>query len=294
MPTSPDARAAGTFALGGDLTVHRMGYGAMRLTGDGIWGPPQDRDEAVRVLQRAVDLGVTFIDTADSYGPFVSEDLIAEALHPYPDDLVVATKGGLLRTGPDEWRPLAKPDYLRQCVETSLRRLRLETIPLYQLHRIDPDVPAEEQFGVLKEMQDAGKIRHVGLSNVGVDDIKRAQETLDVVSVQNRYSVGHREHEDVVDYCAEQGIAFIPWAPLEAGTLAEEGGPVGEAAERLDATPTQVALAWLLRRAEVMLPIPGTSSVEHLEENLGAAALELPGDLYEEMTAATAGTGATA
>ena len=294
MPASPDARAAGTFDLGGDLPVHRLGYGAMRLTGEGIWGPPSDPGEAVRVLQRAVDLGVTFIDTADSYGPFVSEDLIAEALHPYPDDLVVATKGGLLRTGPDDWRPLAKPDYLRQCVELSLRRLQLDAIPLYQLHRIDPDVPAEEQFGVLKEMQDAGKIRHVGLSNVGVDDIKQAQDTLDVVSVQNRYSVGHRQHEDVVDYCAEEGIAFIPWYPLEAGKLAEKGGPVDAAAERLEATHAQVALAWLLRRAEVMLPIPGTSSVEHLEENVAAASLELPDDLYEEMTAATAGADATA
>ena len=256
----------------------------MRITGEGIWGPPDDPDTAVEVLRRAVELDVNFIDTADSYGPFVSEELIAEALHPYPDDLIIATKGGLLRTGPDEWIPLGKPAYLRQCVEMSLRRLKLDTIPLYQLHRIDPDVPAEDQFGVLKEMQDEGKIRHIGLSEVGVEEIRQAQEIIDVVSVQNRYSIGHREYEDEVDFCEEEGIAFIPWFPLEAGKLAEEGGPVDEAAEQLDVTHAQVALAWLLRRYDGMLPIPGTSSVEHLEENIAAAEVEIPDELYAAMS----------
>ena len=286
MATSPNARASGTFTLG-DLTIHRLGYGAMRVTGDGIWGPPEDHDGSIRVLKRAYDLSIDFIDTADSYGPFVSEELIAEALAPYPDDLVIATKGGLLRTGPNQWIPLGRPAYLRQCVEMSLRRLKIEAIPLYQLHRIDPDVPAEDQFGVLKEMQDEGKIRHIGLSEVGVDEIKEAQETIDVVSVQNEYNLGNRKHDDVVDFCEANGIGFIPWFPINAGKLAERGGPVDEAAQRLDATPSQVALAWLLRRADVMLPIPGTSSVEHLEENVAAAELELPDDLYEELTGAS-------
>ena len=286
MATSPNARAAGTFALG-DLTIHRLGYGAMRVTGDGIWGPPDDHDASIRVLQRARDLGIDFIDTADSYGPFVSEDLIAEALSPYPDDLVVATKGGLLRTGPNQWIPLGRPAYLRQCVEMSLRRLKMEAIPLYQLHRIDPDVPAEDQFGVLKEMQDEGKIRHIGLSEVGVGEIEAAREIIDVVSVQNEYNLGNRKHDDVVDFCEASGIGFIPWFPINAGKLADKGGPADEAAKRLDATPSQVALAWLLRRSDVMLPIPGTSSVEHLEENVAAAELELPDDLYEELTGAS-------
>jgi pyridoxine 4-dehydrogenase len=287
MADSP-AHAAGTFTLGDDLTVHRLGFGAMRITGDGIWGPPEDHDHALRVLRRAVELGIDFIDTADSYGPFVSEDLIAEALHPYPDDLVVATKGGLLRTGPGGWSALGRPDYLRQCVEMSLRRLNMEQIPLYQLHRIDPEVPAEDQFGELKEMQDEGKIRHVGLSEVSVDDIEAAREVLPIVSVQNKYSLGDRKHEDVLDYCEREGIAFIPWYPLDAGKLAEAGGPVDEAAERLGATHAQVALAWLLRHASNILLIPGTSSVEHLEENTAAAELEIPDDLYEQMTEANA------
>lgn len=282
------ASASGTFEIGSNLPVRRLGYGAMRITGDGIWGPPAAPDDALAVLRRAVELGVTFIDTADSYGPFVSEDLIAEALHPYADDLVVATKGGLVRTGPDGWYPVGRPRYLQQCVEMSLRRLKVDQIPLYQLHRIDPDVPADEQFGVLKEMQDDGKIRHLGLSEVGVQAIEQARDHIDVATVQNRYSLGHRQHEDVVDYCTEHGIGFIPWYPLEAGKLAAEGGPVDEAARRLGATHAQVALAWLLRRSEVILPIPGTSSIEHLDENVGAAALKLPDDLYEEMTEATA------
>jgi aryl-alcohol dehydrogenase-like predicted oxidoreductase len=288
MPVSSPAHAAGAFALGGDLTVHRMGYGAMRVTGNGIWGPPDDHEEALRVLRRTVELGIDFIDTADSYGPFVSEDLIAEALHPYADGLVVATKGGLVRTGPNEWYEIGRPKYLRQCVEMSLRRLKMEQIPLYQLHRIDSEVPAEDQFGVLKDMQGEGKIRHVGLSEVGVDEIDAAREILPIVSVQNKYSLGDRQHEDVLDYCEKEGLGFIPWFPLDAGKLTEEGGPVDEAAKQLDATHAQVALAWLLRRSPNILLIPGTSSVEHLEENVAAAELELPDDLYEELDAANA------
>jgi aryl-alcohol dehydrogenase-like predicted oxidoreductase len=287
MPTSAPAHAAGTFTLGEDLTIHRMGYGAMRITGDGIWGPPGDHDAALRVLRRAVELGIDFIDTADSYGPFVSEDLIAEALHPY-GEVTIATKGGLLRTGPNEWPMCGRPDYLRQCVEMSLRRLKLDAIPLYQLHRIDPEVPAEDQFGALKDFQDEGKVQHVGLSEVGVDEIEAAREVLPIASVQNKYSLGDRQHEDVLDYCEREGIAFIPWFPLDAGRLAEESGPVDEAAQRLGATHAQVALAWLLRRSPNILLIPGTSSVEHLEENVAAAGLELPDDLFEQMDQANA------
>jgi aryl-alcohol dehydrogenase-like predicted oxidoreductase len=285
---TPDAAAAGSFRIGGDHSVNRMGFGAMRLTGDGIWGPPDDPDEAIRILKRAVDLGVNFIDTADSYGPFVSEELIAEALAPYDEDLVIATKGGLTRDGPGGWHAVGRPEYLRQCVEMSLRRLRLEQIPLYQLHRIDPQVPAADQFGVLKELQDEGKIRHIGLSEAGVDEIQQAQETIRVATVQNQYSLDERRHEDVLDYCEAQEIGFIPWNPLHAGNLANKGGPVDEAAERTGATPAQVALSWLLRRSEVMLPIPGTSNMEHLEENIAAAERELPDDLYEQLTEATA------
>ena len=285
---TPDAAASGSFRIGGDRSVNRMGFGAMRLTGDGIWGPPDDSDEAIRILKRAVDLGVNFIDTADSYGPFVSEELIAEALAPYDEDLVIATKGGLTRDGPGGWHAVGRPEYLRQCVEMSLRRLRLEQIPLYQLHRIDPQVPAADQFGVLKELQDEGKIRHIGLSEAGVDEIQQAQETIRVATVQNQYSLNERRHEDVLDYCEAQEIGFIPWNPLHAGNLANKGGPVDEAAERTGATPAQVALSWLLRRSEVMLPIPGTSNMEHLEENIAAAERELPDDLYEQLTEATA------
>jgi pyridoxine 4-dehydrogenase len=281
---SQPARAAGTFDLGGDLTIVRMGYGAMRLTGEGVWGPPQDHHAALAVLRDAVDLGVTFIDTADAYGPYVAEDLIAEALHPYPGDLVVATKGGLVRYAPSKWGVCGKPVYLRQCVEMSLRRLTLEQIPLYQLHRIDRDFPLEDQLGVLGEMREAGKIRHIGLSEVAVEEIEAARQIVPIASVQNRYSVGYRKHEDVVDYCEREGIAFIPWYPLEAGKLADPGGPVAEAAEQLDASPAQVALAWLLRRSPVTIPIPGTSKVNHLQENVAAAELEIPDDLYEAMT----------
>lgn len=276
------AADSGTFQIGGDLPVHRLGFGAMRVTGNGIWGPPQDHDEAIRVLKRTVELGVTLIDTADSYGPFVSEDLIAEALAPYPDDLAVATKGGLLRTGPNQWIPCGRPDYLRQCVEMSLRRLKLDQIPLYQLHRIDPDVPADEQFGVLKEMQDAGKVRHVGLSEVSVDEIEAARKVLPIATVQNEYNLGTRKSEDVLDHCEAEGIGFIPWFPLDAGKLAGSD-TLAEASDALGATASQVALAWLLRRSPVMLPIPGTSSVAHLEENVAAAGVEMPDEWFERL-----------
>ena len=268
------ATASGTFKIGGDLEVTRLGFGAMRITGDGIWGPPPDNEQALAVLRRLPELGVDFIDTADSYGPHVSEDLIAEALAPY-DGIVVATKAGLTRTGPGEWPPLGRPEYLRQCLEMSLRRLRLDVIPLWQLHRIDSAVPREEQFGVLKEAVDEGKVRHVGLSEVSVEEIRAAQEIVPIATVQNLYNLTNRGAEDVLDYCEEQGIGFIPWFPLAAGDLAKPGGPVAEAAERHGATAGQVALAWLLHRSPVMLPIPGTGSVAHLEENVAAAGLQL-------------------
>jgi aryl-alcohol dehydrogenase-like predicted oxidoreductase len=283
---SHPAHDAGTFQLGGATPIYRMGYGAMRITGEGIWGPPKDHDAALAVLRRALDLGITFIDTADSYGPNVSEDLIAEALHPYADDLVIATKAGLTRTGPGEWHPVGRPEYLRQCCELSLRRLKLDAIPLYQLHRIDPQVPREEQFGVLKDLQEEGKVIHLGLSEVGVEEIQAAQEHFDVATVQNRYSLGHREHEDVVDYCDAQGIGFIPWYPLDAGKLSDSD-VLAETADALDATHAQVALAWLLKRSPVMLPIPGTSSVEHLEENTRAATLALSDEQFDKLDAST-------
>ena len=285
--TAQPVTASGTFALGGDLTVHRLGYGAMRITGDGIWGPPKDHEEALRVLRRAVELGVDFIDTADSYGPHVSEDLIREALHPY-DGVVVATKGGLLRTGPNVWPICGKPDYLRQCVEMSLRRLGVERIDLWQLHRIDPEVPVEESLGAVKELQDAGKIRHIGLSEVPVAEIEQAREVVDVVSVQNLYNLGNRKSEDVLAYCDREGIAFIPWFPVAAGDLAKPGGLLDEIAAAHEATHAQLALAWLLRRSPVMLPIPGTSSVAHLEENCAAAQVELTDEEYDRLTAAGA------
>jgi pyridoxine 4-dehydrogenase len=272
LSTAP-ATAAGTFTLGGDLTVNRMGFGAMRLTGPGIWGPPKDRSEAIRVLQRAVELGVNFIDTADSYGPHVSEELIAEALHPYPG-LVIATKGGLERPGPDRWVENGRPNYLRRQLEASLRRLKVDRIDLWQLHRIDRKVPAEEQFGVMREFQEQGLVRHLGLSEVTADDIDRARAVVPIVSVQNRYNVGDRKWEGEVDYCERDGLAFIPWFPLSAGTLAE-GGALHRIAERHGATVYQIALAWLLARSPAMLLIPGTSSVEHLEENIAAAEIRL-------------------
>ncbi|MBA2349894.1 MAG: aldo/keto reductase [Solirubrobacterales bacterium] len=271
------ATASGTFKIGGDLEVTRLGYGAMRITGDGIWGPPKDRDAALAVLKALPELGVDFIDTADSYGPFVSEDLVCEALHPY-HGVTVATKAGLTRTGPGEWPPVGRPEYLRQCCEMSLRRLGLETIDLYQLHRIDAKVDRAEQFGLLRELQDEGKVRHLGLSEVTVEEIKAAQEVFEVTTVQNKYNLADRGAEDVLDYCEQQGIGFIPWFPLASGDLAKPGGPLAEAAERHDASPGQVALAWLLHRSEVMLPIPGTGSVEHLRENVAAAELALTDD----------------
>jgi len=265
----------GSFSIGGDLPVRRLGFGAMRITGPGIWGEPADRDEAIRVLRRAVELGVTLIDTADSYGPFVSEDLIAEALHPYPEDLVIATKGGLTRSGPDLWEPVGRPEYLRQCVEMSLRRLRLDRIDLYQLHRIDPQVPLEDQIGALAELQKAGKIRHLGLSEVTVEELETARRQVEIVSVQNLYNLTERHSEAVLDHCEHEGIGFIPWFPLNYGKLARSGSVLDEAATRHGASPAQLALAWLLHRSPVMLPIPGTSKVAHLEDNLAAAEISL-------------------
>ncbi|MEA2572549.1 MAG: pyridoxine 4-dehydrogenase [Acidobacteriota bacterium] len=275
-----DASLSGTFLLGGDLPVHRLGFGAMRITGNGVWGPPKDRDEALAVLRRAVELRINLIDTAESYGPHVSEELIAEALHPYPKDLVIATKGGLDRTGPNQWPMDARPERLREELEGSLRRLRVDRIDVYQLHRIDPNVPEKEQFGALREFQREGKVRHIGLSEADVAQIERARKFFPVVSVQNRYNLADREWEPVLDHCERENIAFIPWFPLATGKLAEEGGVLARLAKAHDATPAQIALAWLLRRSPVMLPIPGTSRVKHLEENVAAAAIELTDDEY--------------
>jgi pyridoxine 4-dehydrogenase len=276
-----------TFALGGDLEVHRLGYGAMRITGKGIWGEPADRDTAKAVLRRAVELGVDLIDTADSYGPFVSEDLIFEALHPY-GEVVVATKGGLTRSGPDVWEQVGRPEYLRQCVHMSLRRLGVAQIDLWQLHRIDQHVPVEESLGAVKELQDQGLIRHVGLSEVTVAEIERARKVVEVVSVQNLYNVSNRKSEDVVDHCEKEGIAFIPWFPVAAGDLAKPGGVLDEIAKEHEATHAQLALAWLLRRSPVILPIPGTGSVAHLEENMGARDVVLSDAEFDALTAAGA------
>ena len=278
-----------TFTIGGDLDVQRLGFGAMRITGDGIWGPPDDPDEAKRLLRRVVELGMDLIDTADSYGPEVSENLIAEALHPYPDALVVATKGGLRRTGPGAWPRDARPERLKECCEGSLRRLRLDRIDLYQLHAPDPKVPFEDSVGALKELQDEGKIRHIGISNVSVEQLDQAREVADVVSVQNRYNLTDRDSEQVLEACERRGIAFVPWFPLATGRLAEPGGVLDELARAHDATPAQIALAWLLARSRVMLPIPGTSSVEHLEENLAATRIELSPSEVEEIAGASAG-----
>ena len=283
------AAASGTFALGGDLSVHRMGFGAMRLTGEGIWGEPKDREEAKRVLRRVVELGVNFIDTADSYGPYVSEQLIGDTLAPYSEGTVVATKGGLVRTGPNEWLPVGRPEYLQQEVEMSLRRLRLERIDLWQLHRIDPQMPAEESLGKIAELQQQGKIRHVGLSEVKPHEIEQAQKVVKIVSVQNQYNIGDRRHEDVVDYCEQHGIAFIPWFPVAAGKLARPGGPLDEAAGKHGVTVSQLSLAWLLHRSPVMLPIPGTSSVKHLEENVAAAAVKLDDAEWKQLEDAAKG-----
>jgi aryl-alcohol dehydrogenase-like predicted oxidoreductase len=286
--TNPVA-ASGTFALGGDLEVHRLGYGAMRITGEGIWGNPPSLDVARSVLRRAVELGVDFLDTADSYGPFVSEDLIREALHPY-DGVVVATKGGLTRHGPNRWEQLARPEYLRQCIEMSLRRLDVERIDLWQLHRIDKLVRVEDSLGAVAEYVAAGKIRHVGLSEVSVAEIEQARAVLPIVSVQNRYNIGDRSAEDVVDYCEAHGIAFIPWAPVASGQLAQPGSVLAEIAAAHGATTGQLALAWLLRRSPVILPIPGTGSVAHLEENVAAAEIVLSDDEFEALSKAGAGS----
>lgn len=278
-----DAKASGTFELGGDLPIHRLGFGAMRITGKGIWGEPKNPEEAIKVLRRLRDIGVNFIDTADSYGPEVSERLIAEALHPYPKDLVIATKGGLTRQGPDQWLPVARPEYLRQCVEMSLRRLRLERIDLYQLHRIDPKVPVEESLGALTDLQKAGKIRHVGLSEVTQKEVERAQKTARIVSVQNKYNLSDRsaDTEAVLNFCERHKLAFIPWFPVAAGKLAESGGVLDSAAKKHHATLAQLSIAWLLHRSPVILPIPGTSSLEHLEENIGSASVHLSADEWK-------------
>lgn len=276
------ATGSGTIRIGGDLTVNRLGFGAMRITGKGIWGEPADRDEALRVLRRLPELGVNFIDTADSYGPYVSEHLIREALHPY-EGLVIATKGGLTRHGPDIWKPLGRPEYLRQCVLMSLRRLGVERIDLWQLHRIDPKVPRDEQFGVIADMQREGLIRHVGLSEVRITDIEAALPHFKVVSVQNLYNLVNRQSEDVLDYCTREGIAFIPWYPLAAGRLTAEGTVLDRVAKRLGASAAQVALAWVLERSAAMLPIPGTGQVKHLEENVAAAAVELTEEDFQQL-----------
>ncbi|MBA3286796.1 MAG: aldo/keto reductase [Acidimicrobiia bacterium] len=287
MTTAPltDA-AAGTFTIGGDLTVRRLGFGAMRITGNGVWGDPPDLDVATRVLRRADELGVNLIDTADSYGPEVSEGLIAEALHPYPDDLVIATKGGFVRPGPNEWRPDCRPAELKQACEGSLERLRLERIDIYQLHTVDKSVPYEDSVGALVELQREGKIRHIGVSNVDARQLARAQAVAAVVTVQNMYNLSSRRNEDVLDACARDGLGFIPWYPLATGDLARPGSVVAEIAEAHDVPPAHVALAWLLQRAPVVLPIPGTGSVAHLDENVGAAGLRLSDDELVSLLAA--------
>lgn len=271
------------FTLGGELEVSRLGYGAMRITGEGIWGAPDDPAAARSLLRRVVDDGVNLIDTADSYGPEVSENLIAEALYPYPEGLVIATKGGLTRPGPGVWNRAGRPDRLKRCCDESLRRLRLERIDLYQLHAVDPEVPIEDSVGALAELQQEDKIRLIGVCNVSVEELERARQIAPVVSVQNRYNVADRASEDVLDVCDRDGLGFIPWFPLATGRLAEPGGPVAQVAESHSGTPAQVALAWLLQRSKVMLPIPGTGSVEHFEENLAAASLELSDEEIERL-----------
>jgi aryl-alcohol dehydrogenase-like predicted oxidoreductase len=285
MTTESVAQASGTFTIGGDLTVNRLGFGAMRLTGKGVWGPPDDRDECIRVLRRAVELGVNFIDTANSYGPYVSEELIREALHPY-DGVVIATKAGLLRTGPDVWPVLGFPAYLRQECEMSLRRLGVDTIDLFQLHRIDDKFPAEDQLGELVKLQQEGKIRHIGISEVNVEQLEAAQKVATIVSVQNMYNITVRSAESLLDACEAQGVGFIPWFPLAAGPLAAPGGPLQRIADDHHASPSQLALAWLLKRSPVMLPIPGTSKVAHLEENVAAAEIDLSDAEFETLSKA--------
>jgi aryl-alcohol dehydrogenase-like predicted oxidoreductase len=283
--TIPDAGRAGTFLLGGKLPVHRLGFGAMRITGADVWGEPDDRAECLATLRRLPEFGVNFIDTADAYGPVVSEMMLREALHPYPDGMVVATKGGQVRPGPNEWIPLGRPEYLRQQVKMSLRWLGLEQITLWQLHRIDPGVPRDEQFGVIRAMLDEGLIRFAGLSEVTVEEIGAAEKVFPVATVQNRYSATYRVYDDVLDHCESRGIGFIPWYPLSGGSLAGPDSPLAEIARRHQASPTQIAIAWLLKRSPVMLPIPGTSKRAHLEENVAAAAIELSDDEFEALSA---------
>jgi aryl-alcohol dehydrogenase-like predicted oxidoreductase len=282
----PTAADSGIFKIGGDLPVHRLGFGAMRIVGEGVWGEPKDAAAMHRVLRKAVDLGVNLIDTADAYGPEVSERLIAEALHPYPKGLVIATKGGLTRSGPNAWAPVGRPEYLQQCVEMSLRRLRVDCIDLYQLHRIDPKVPAAETLGALKKLQKEGKIRHIGLSEVTVEEISHARRTVEIVSVQNLYNLSNRKSASVVEYCAENGLGFIPWFPLAAGEIARPGGPLDKLAKQHGATVSQLALAWLLQSSPNILPIPGTSSVSHLEENVGGASVKLSESEWAEVSRA--------
>jgi pyridoxine 4-dehydrogenase len=290
-PTQRPVTESGTFTIGGDLKVYRLGFGAMRLTGPGIWGPPANKQEAIAVLHRALDLAINLIDTADSYGPEVSENLIAEALYPYPKDLVIATKGGLVRPGPSQWVPDGRPEHLREALEGSLRRLRLDHIDLYQFHRPDPKVPFEESVGEFARMRQEGKIRHVGLSNVTIDQLARAQKIVPIVTVQNRYNLANRESEQMtaaeseamVDICARQGIGFIPWFPLATGELARQGGLLDQIAGRYNAKPSQIALAWLLQRSSTMLPIPGTSSVKHLEENVLGATIKLTQEEFDAL-----------
>ena len=275
-----------TFTIGGDLTVNRLGYGTMQLTGPGVWGEPRDPDEAVRVLRRALELGVNFIDTADSYGPYVAEPLIHRALHPYADDVVIATKAGFTRQGPNQWTPVGRPEYLRQQTEMSLRILGVERIDLQQLHRIDPTVPLEDQIGVLRDLQQEGKIRHIGLSEVSVADVEAAAAIAPIVSVQNLFNFAKRDAEPLLDYATENNIAFVPWFPLATGKLVGSGSPLGALADKHGVSASQLALAWLLRRSPVILPIPGTSSVAHLEDNMRAAELELTDDEFAELDAA--------
>jgi len=282
--TNVNAAQSGTFTIGGDMTVNRLGYGTMQLTGPGVWGDPKDPDEAVRVLKRAAEFGVNFIDTADSYGPAVAEPLIRKALHPYSDDMVIATKAGLTRSGPNDWRPVGRPEYLRQQAEMSLRLLGLERIDLFQLHRIDPKVPLADQLGELELLRKEGKIRHIGLSEVSVEQLREAREITDIVSVQNLYNLSNRKAEDVLEEAESGGIAFIPWFPLATGELARDGGPLDEMSKRLNAKPAQIALAWLLRRSPAILPIPGTSSVVHLEDNMAAAGLQLSDEDFETLS----------
>jgi pyridoxine 4-dehydrogenase len=283
-PAVTEAGANSLFRLGGDLSVNRLGFGAMRITGEGIWGWPPDRDNALKVVRRAIDLGVDLIDTADAYGPETSELLIAEALHPYPKDLVIATKGGLTRPGPGQWVPNGRPEYLTRCVENSLKRLQLERIDLYQLHRIDPKVPMEESLGALKKMQEAGKIRHVGLSEVSAEEIDRARKVLPIVSVQNQYNIGNRKWEKTLTYCEKEGLGFMPWSPI-GGNRGLKDNALEAAARDYHASVVQLALAWLLHRSPAMLPIPGTSSVAHLEENMAAAKLKLTAEDWKRVDA---------